>query len=669
MRNRVFSYSALLFLVSTFPIPVMAQFHAPTDEELKMSADPKAPGAAAVYLNIEEVDNQSVDTARFYVRIKVLQEKGKELATVEQPYLSGPFSYKVEDIKARTIHADGTVVPLVVMPEDLLFVKSGEEALNRKIFTLPAVDVGSILEYRYTLQFSGNAFLTPQWQIQRPYFVHREHYEFTPMKSLLRGVGNSTSRGLIDAHGGLIQGMIWSEKLPPGEALKTDAAGIFHLDISDIPPSPSEEWMPPVQSLLYHVLFYFSTVSSSNEYWTTEAKRWSKRVDEFVSASPSISKAVSGLTGPGDGDLEKARKLYAAVQALDNTDFSRKKGQTELKQLKLKEVKRAEDVWQQKSGSGNEIAQLYLAMLRTAGFTAHDMKVVNRDKGIFNPNYLDFDQLQDDLIILTIGGKDIVLDPGQKMCPFQTVHWKHSGAYGVRQSDDGRFAASSPLLAYSANTVNRIGEITVGEDSSVTGHFSFVMTGQEALYWRQKNLEIDENEVKKQLDEALAEVVPAGIDAHIDHFLGLDDPDVNLVAVVKLQGSLGTATSKRILLPAFVLDTRSHLPFVDQPQRQEPVDMHYAEQVTDQIVYHLPAGFEVEGAPKDANVIWEKHSVLVTKFKTEPGQITVTRSLARAFTFAKPEEYQDLRGFYQKVAVGDQQQVVLAAASAAKGNL
>jgi hypothetical protein len=49
--------------------------------------------------------------------------------------------------------------------------------------------------------------------------------------------------------------------------------------------------------------------------------------------------------------------------------------------------------------------------------------------------------------------------------------------------------------------------------------------------------------------------------------------------------------------------------------------------------------------------------------------VVVARTLARAFTEAKPEEYQDLRGFYQKVATADQQQLVLAAApAAAKGN-
>jgi hypothetical protein len=49
--------------------------------------------------------------------------------------------------------------------------------------------------------------------------------------------------------------------------------------------------------------------------------------------------------------------------------------------------------------------------------------------------------------------------------------------------------------------------------------------------------------------------------------------------------------------------------------------------------------------------------------QTTPGQIEVTRTLARAFTLAKPEEYQDLRGFYQKVAVADQGQLVLTAAT------
>ena len=52
-----------------------------------------------------------------------------------------------------------------------------------------------------------------------------------------------------------------------------------------------------------------------------------------------------------------------------------------------------------------------------------------------------------------------------------------------------------------------------------------------------------------------------------------------------------------------------------------------------------------------------------------PGQITVARTLARAFDMVKPDEYQDLRGFYQKVAAADQSELVLTSTAATgKGN-
>jgi hypothetical protein len=47
------AYLALLLLLLASPALLLAQFQKPNDEELRMTSDPKAPGAAAVYLNIE----------------------------------------------------------------------------------------------------------------------------------------------------------------------------------------------------------------------------------------------------------------------------------------------------------------------------------------------------------------------------------------------------------------------------------------------------------------------------------------------------------------------------------------------------------------------------------------------------------------------------------------
>jgi len=126
------------------------------------------------------------------------------------------------------------------------------------------------------------------------------------------------------------------------------------------------------------------------------------------------------------------------------------------------------------------------------------------------------------------------------------------------------------------------------------------------------------------------------------------------------------------LLPGMFFETRRGANFVSSEKRLTPVDMHYAQREDEQITYHLPDGLAVEGAPKDAQLSWQGHAAYGTKTVQSPGSVTIARQIARAFAVAKPEEYQDLRGFYQKVAATDQQQLVLTtqanAAQSAKGN-
>ena len=660
MRISRFLSGAVGLLAAVSPTLVCGQFQPPNPDELKMTSDPKAPGAAAVYLDMGETDNDAQHSQNYYARIKVLTEKGKEAATVEIPYRGGEFS--IGSVSGRTIHSDGTIVPLTVKPEDLLIEKSNEVEVGRQayagqvrrqrtVFTLPSVEVGSILEYSFQLRFNAQFYwhLSPEWEVQKKYFVHKAHFQFTPSD---------------------LFAMVWWPVLPEGARVTTDAAGRYNLDVTDVPPIPDEDWMPPIDSFLYKVIFYYRAPDEPldvDDYWKAEAKNWSKDADHFAEPTKTIHDAVAGLIAPADTDLVKAQKLYAAVEALDNTDYSRQVGTSEMKQLKQKEANRAEDTWTEKRGDSNDLALLYLSMLRAAGLTAYATKVVDRDRGVFDASYMSLNQLDHTLVILRTGGKEILLDPGEKMCPFGAVNWKHSHTEGLRQSADGPGRAMTPTQVFGANTIKRSGDLTVDAQGGVTGTLQIVMTGQEALEWRQTAIRVDTAELKKQFDRALGEIVPEGVEAHVDHFLGLDDPNSLLMAVVKVTGTLGTATAKRLILPGFFFETRESEPFVNEESRLEPIDMHYAEQVTEQLTYDLPDGASVEGAPQDTKVSWEGHAVYIVKSKSEPGQLTVARVLARAFDVARPVDYQDLRGFYQKVAAADQGQLVLTIGTNQKG--
>jgi len=649
VRNLRSMRCLFLFLALAMPSLLRAQFQDATPAERQMTDDPKAPGASAVFLNVSEIADNSVGFHSLYVRAKILTEKGETLATVEMPYEKDydGYVYEVAAIQGRTIHPDGTIVPLKGKPADLLVAKVGTDKIARKVFTLPAVTVGSIIEYYYQLRYRDVWEYPPVWHVQREYLVHKAHYMFNSNTDLNVGV--------------------WTV-LPPGVKMNPDVLNRFSLDMVDIPPAPYEDWMPPIENSLYRVQFYIRESNDPEVYWKSVGGKWSKLVDDFANPSREVRQAVAEVVSPADTPLDKARKLYAAVQALDNTQYSREKSKDELKAQNLKQVKHAADVWHDKSGTATEIAMLYLAMLKAAGLPAYAMRVVDRDRGLFTSGYMYFDQLDDTIVLLELNGKEIVLDPGEKMCPFQTVSWEHSIATGIRQTANGSVLATSPSQTYQANTIQRIAELNLDPQGAIIGNLRIIMTGQEALYWRQKALENDEAEVKKQFEHWISDMVPDGVTAQIDHFIALADPENSLAAVVKVHGTAGTATSKRLLVPGLFFETHGSHPFVSQDKRLTPVDMHYAELVSDDVTYELPAGLTVESAPEPGKIPWEGHAVMLIKSQTSPSEVDITRTFARSFTFAHTGDYQALHDFYQKVATADQQQLVLDRAPSEKGN-
>jgi hypothetical protein len=177
----------VVLILGALAVPgvMWAQFQEPTADELKMTSDPKAPGAAAVYLYKEESNDEEQHTVTYYCRIKVLSEKGKELATVQIPYVHGLDI--VTDVQGRTIHADGKKAELTAKPSDLMDVKDKAIQLNTVVFTLPDVDVGSILEYRLKIHYPGFIPAEPKWDLQGPYFIQKGTLQLSSVQYVWSG--------------------------------------------------------------------------------------------------------------------------------------------------------------------------------------------------------------------------------------------------------------------------------------------------------------------------------------------------------------------------------------------------------------------------------------------------------------------------------------------------
>jgi hypothetical protein len=644
-------YVSLLLLSALSSTAFAAEWQQPTPEELKMTAEPSAPNADAIYLYREDLTDNKLHMEAVYVRMKILRDEGKKYADVELTGASRVF--QITDIQGRTIHSDGTIIPFTGKPYEKLIVKTKTLQYKAKVFSLPEVETGSILEYRYKLRFDDNRLLSPEWDVQHSLFVRKTHFHYIP-----------TDHQVISSidKGSATSSIAYSQLLPKGSKV-VETRGEFDLVVENVPGLPREEYEPPMEAFAYRVRFYYTSKRSAQEFWNSYGKSWSHDIDRFASSSSAINDAAKELTSGATTQDEKLTKLYDAVMKLDNTRYSREHSSDENRAEGVKQIKSAADVLALKRGSPDDLAMLFLALARAAGFHAEAMAVVNRDSDFFEQNYLDGDQFDDLIILVTVDGKERAFDPGERYATYGTLHWKHTLAGGLRQQDGHTALVESPSLGYKDTIVQRVADLHLAPDGAITGSATIICTGQRAMNWRQKALEGDEVALRKEFDDQLQADLPPGLLVQTDHFLGLSDENSNLMVRMKVTGSLGTATGKRIFLPLSIFAAGTRDPFTSS-HREEPIDLQYPFLEKDQVTLHLPAGFQVESVPSDARVDLPQNAVYLSHAAADGQTITYTRNYVLANMLYDAKEYDKLKGFFDDVSNKDRAQAVLRVATA-----
>jgi hypothetical protein len=647
VQHRSLFVSLLFLSLSILPFSAAAaDWQQPTPDELKMTSEPAAPNADAVYLYREDVTDNKLHMEAVYVRLKILRDEGKKYADVELAGAGRDFG--ITDIQGRTIHSDGTVIPFTGKPYEKLLFKTKTRQYKAMVFSLPDVENGSILEYRYKLRYDDNAYVSPEWDVQQPIFVRKTHFHYVPTDQMVIShidKGSATTQ------------IAYSQLLPVG-AKVVNIRGAYDLDVEHIPGLPKEEYEPPMGAFAYRVRFYYTSVRSPQEYWNSFGKSWSHEVDKFASPSPAVTDAAKELTSGATTQDQKLNKLYDAVMKLENTHYTREHSQDENRAEGIKHIKSAADVLALKRGSPDDLATLFLALARAAGFHADAMAVVDRNRDFFQPNYLNGNQLDDLIVFVTVDGKERVFDPGERYATYGTLQWTHTLAGGIRQQDGHIAIANSPGIGYKDSIVHRLADLTLAPDGTVTGSATIICTGQSALQWRQKALEGDQVELKKDFDDQLQPDLPPGIVIHTDHFLGLEEEGTNLLVRMNITGSLGTATGKRIFLPLSIFAAGSRDPFASS-HREEPIDLRYPYLEKDEVTLHLPAGFQVESVPTEARVDLPQNAIYLSAAKADGQTITYQRSLIMANILFNASEYDKLKGFFDDVSNKDHAQAVL----------
>lgn len=665
--RRALLLALLSFALTAGTTRSQAQWTPPTAEELSMTSQPEVPGAPAVYLFREEITNDKLHEWIKYARIKVLTERGKEYANVElhQYQTEDAGGYAVSDIEGRTIHPDGTIIPFTGKAMEKLVERTQGYKEQAKVFTLPSVEIGSIIEFRYKLRYDDNRYIAPSWFIQSELYTRKAHYLWQP-----------TDQPLVtkNERGEQLTSMVaWTPILPkgyevkqsrlPGSSLSSGQANL-ELNIHDIAPLPQEEYMPPIQSFTYRVLFYYSPYRSPEEYWKNEGKSWARMQDRFIGPGPKVKEAVGKLLTPAETtDEAKLRKLYAAVMELDNTAFSRSHTAAEEKAQGLGPAK-TDDIWERKRGSDDQIAELFIAMARAAGYKASAMIVTDRDRSIFAMGYLNFSQLNDVVAVVNAGGKDLYFDPGQRYCAYGHLSWKHSMAQGLRQADGGAVIAGTPQESFSASRLQRVANLTMNGRGEVTGDVKMTFMGSPALRWRQSSLRGDNASLQHELRTALEHQLPGGMEVKVGSIVNLEDYEKPLTVTFTVKGPIGSSAGKRLLVPSDIFEANA-TPTFPHEKRELPIYFEYPHMVQDAMRITFPSTFAIESTPAAETMTFEKFAGYQWKSESTPTSMTVHTDFELGNIFYKTEEYAALRAFYGKVENKRQEPTVLKTAAQA----
>jgi hypothetical protein len=631
------------------------RFTAPTPEELSMTSLPGYPGVAAVVLFREQITEDDLHVVKHYDRIKILTEEGKQYANIELSFATTNGDYSdyggndksLGDIEGRTIHSDGKVIPFTGKPYLKVIEKERGVKFQALVFTLPDVEVGSIIEYRYATRISDHSYEAPDWYIQGPLYLKAAHYVWHP-----------TGHELVDFKERPINSISWFPILPEGAKIVHTVSPLsshfdpapqtYELTIKDVPPTVKEEYMPPIASYSYRVLFNFTAFRSSAEFWKDEGKEWSKGADSFANPNSELKKATEEVVAGATSDEDKLKKIYATVMSLENTRFTREHERREDKAQGEGKVKSAADVLSHKRGTPTQLTELFVGMARAAGFKAYLMYVPDRSEELFTPLWLSFQQFDDVIAIVNVGGKSIYLDPGWRYTPYGHLAWEHTYVRGLRQIDGGTDFGATDGDDYRANRTLREANLEMSDKGEITGNIKMKFIGASGVGWRHTALGGDEESLRKLLRIHLEEMLPKTLEVKVGEIENLTDYEQPLIVNYSVKGTIGVFTGKRLVLPADIFEVGANATFPHE-KRELAVYFRYSQVTLDAMRIHFAKGFEVEAVPDSAKFTYvdrEAYTLGVTKDDTS---YTTRRNHIRNEVIVPATDYDALRKYYAQL--------------------
>ncbi|HEV8273588.1 MAG TPA: DUF3857 and transglutaminase domain-containing protein [Chitinophagaceae bacterium] len=426
----LFSFFISLVSYSQMDFPAFGDFSA---DEKNVKQCPFDPEAEAIILLDKAVanydDNYHLITDR-RIRIKILSEKGIDRANVAIPFYSKDDFEYINKIQAYTYNFDGSGGQTSVAVEKKSFYSEKTNSYYSLMkFAMPAVKIGSIIEYHYTSTMKSYSGLD-EWRFQSDLPTSKSSYllQMLPNVEFAYNVQKYRNYKIV------------IQPLP--------SEGRVYFEMNNVPALRIEPYMDAPRDYLQKVMFQYSAYMSSfgskqkvNTTWKELAydlmtdKTFGSQLDKDLKIEEIKLLAANESTGPG-----KIKAIYEYVNK--NIGWNGIESRFAVDGLKT--------VWERKKGSSGEINLLLVNLLKSAGIEAYPVLAAERDFGKVDTTYPYLEKFNKTVAFAVADGRQYVLDATQENCPVDLTPYSllNTSAFLVDKKTPGIIKINTGKRAY-----------------------------------------------------------------------------------------------------------------------------------------------------------------------------------------------------------------------------
>lgn len=631
--------SITLFL-TCFPVfSQTANFGEANQTEIYLDEVPFEPEASAVILMTQGESKffGNVFETTYFVRLKILEDVGKQYADVRIRYYVGEKRYEeISGVKAQTVNYErGAKTEEIKVEKEGIFDVAVNNGYHEVRISFPNVQVGSILEYTYKKTDKNITFIDG-WTFQDNIPTLFSKYQITMSPYLqYRTIG---------------QGSNYASKVE-----KTDSNGTYSWILRDQYSLKEEPFMKNYRDYVDRIEFqltqYQTRSSTAGVEWEKVLNTWEALGDDMISyysdkgfyRSNPIEKEALNIDLSGNSQKEIAGKAYYYLRnnyLIEGEDWIYPK-QT-LNQLLKSKV-----------GTPVEMMLALMGILKSVGIKCDPVLIGSKGYGrselVEYPFLTQFDEI---LLLTELDGALQFLDLSDRMAPFGYVDLdKHVAGGLYLQKKDSKLIPIS--IKHNSNTV----------------HFSQVNFNDSGQLWVQssfrnyfyKGLELSHLiDSKRRKSEPLEKLFKEEDQTEFSNFK-VDDAlhEKNYYTLNYELTYPESDNSEMISFLPLKVSSFSENPFSEE-YRMFPVDFEYAFSETYNTNVLIPAGYEIDDYPLPESFTIEGGYVTFMYSPTMmDNMLKITARFEVKIPLIPAYQYENLKYFMESVASKLSEPVIL----------